>query len=255
MDNVLKINLVSNVQKKTFLLFHAFSSSSTDFNYLVNPLRDAFGANIIAPLLPGHGTSVDDLRSIKYIEMYKKGEEYLLKELEKGNQVILGGVSVGGLIALELASKYPVNGVWVASIPWQFQKKIRLAEKLRPILPVKEYKKPEHNLKKRVEFGAFTYPAIPLTIFDVVKDAKERISPKLHQLTCPILIVQNSADHVADIKGADDVLSAVSSKVKFKRFYGDKDKQKGTEHNILFSHVVDDVLEDLINFSKNHGFS
>lgn len=105
-----EINLKSNSNKE-FLLIHGYTGSPTDFNNLASYLHKKFDANVRIPLLKGHGTKIEDLDNLGYEDFLEQVEEELKKDLAKGRKIVLGGYSFGGMLALYLASKYPVEGV------------------------------------------------------------------------------------------------------------------------------------------------
>lgn len=90
------------------LLIHGFTSTPAEMYPLAKVLNDE-GYTVNSILLSGHGTTHDELLKVSYIDWYNDVEsayEELLFECEK---VIVIGHSMGGLLALILASNYHID--------------------------------------------------------------------------------------------------------------------------------------------------
>ncbi len=88
------------------LLIHGFTATTAEVRLLADYLYSA-GYTIHAPLLPGHGTSVLDLQERTWedwVDCVENGYQ-LLKQ--KCINIFLAGESMGGLLALYLASMHP----------------------------------------------------------------------------------------------------------------------------------------------------
>ena len=108
---------LNSKSKKEFFLIHGYTGSPTNFYDLPQYLNKRFNANIVIPVLIGHNTTVEDLDNLNFEDFLPPLEKELKKELNKGKEIILGGYSFGGQLALYLASKYPVKGVFNVSTP------------------------------------------------------------------------------------------------------------------------------------------
>jgi carboxylesterase len=96
------------------------------------------GYTVAGPLLPGHGTHPDDLNRANWamwVEKVKESYEALLSHCQR---IYVGGESMGGLLALELARQHPeikglflfapaikINNLWTSRILWPFIKYLK----------------------------------------------------------------------------------------------------------------------------------
>ncbi|MEX0908378.1 MAG: alpha/beta fold hydrolase [Gemmatimonadaceae bacterium] len=88
------------------LLLHGFGDTPQTLGYLAAALRDA-GFTVRAPLLPGHGSTVDEFdrsRARDWIECARAEYEAMVRSFRS---VGLGGLSMGGALAAIIAASAP----------------------------------------------------------------------------------------------------------------------------------------------------
>ncbi len=113
--------ILKGLGEEVFLLIHGYTGSPTDFNGLPEFLHKQHNASVFIPLLPGHGTRVEDLRGVTKDDFMQVAEAVLQDLLAKHSRVIVGGHSFGGQVALHLAARYPVSGVFVSAMPYKLR--------------------------------------------------------------------------------------------------------------------------------------
>jgi len=89
---------------KGVLLIHGFTGSPFVLRFLGEHLNKKGGYTVKAPLLKGHGTSIEDMEKASWkdwIDDVKNAHKELEKECSK---VYVVGYSMGGLLAIILAS-------------------------------------------------------------------------------------------------------------------------------------------------------
>lgn len=87
------------------LLLHGFTGTPWELAPVAEAIRDA-GFAVRVPLLPGHGTDVRDLARTRWADWRDAGEAALRELLVQHGTAIVGGTSMGGLIAIALAAKH-----------------------------------------------------------------------------------------------------------------------------------------------------
>lgn len=85
------------------LLFHGFGDSPHSLRYLASHLNKA-GYSVRAPLLPGHGRSVEDFDVSTSEDWIRFGASELAGMRERCDRVAVGGLSMGGAIAAVTAA-------------------------------------------------------------------------------------------------------------------------------------------------------
>ena len=107
--------------RKGVLFVHGFTSSPSDLRDLGKYLAER-NITFCAPLIKGHGTSPYNLAVTHWKDWTGSVEKALFKLKKEVDQVYIGGVSLGGNIALYLAGKHKVDGVISLGTPIKFKK-------------------------------------------------------------------------------------------------------------------------------------
>ncbi|MCC3283685.1 MULTISPECIES: alpha/beta hydrolase [Arthrobacter] len=96
------------------LLSHGFTGSTMSLLGWARYLADA-GYAVSLPLLPGHGTTWQDLARTPWEHWYRGYEDAYTELAGRTERVFAAGLSMGGTLALRLAAKQPVAGVAVVN--------------------------------------------------------------------------------------------------------------------------------------------
>ena len=192
------------------LLVHGFSGSPAS----MRPWGEALAAKgyaVEVPRLPGHGTKWQDLNQVAWTDWYAEAERALDRLRADCEAVVVGGLSMGGSVALRLAE---VRGADVAGVVLvnPFVSSTRKELKALPVLKhvVPALKGVTNDIKKpgQDELG---YPKLPLKGLAAVMDMWKVVVPDLGRVTQPLLYFRSSEDHVIDASSSPTVLRAVSS--------------------------------------------
>ncbi len=170
------------------------------------------GATVYGVRVAGHGTTPEELAKLKWKDLYKSVEEKLEILKEKSTTLVVGGLSMGGMLTLALAAEHKeIQKIFTLSAPvelndWRI--------KLIPLLKIfmKYYKKePEDEING---LPHYSYPVYPLsTIYELYK-AQKQIKQNLPKITQPILIIHSKSDPSVDVKNAQIIYDNVSAKEK-----------------------------------------
>ncbi|MCQ1957593.1 alpha/beta fold hydrolase [Arthrobacter sp. zg-Y826] len=96
------------------LLSHGFTGSPVSLAAWARHLADR-GYAVSLPLLPGHGTSWQELAQTPWLRWYEEYESAYLNLRKRTDCVVSAGLSMGGTLALRLAATQPVAGVVVVN--------------------------------------------------------------------------------------------------------------------------------------------
>lgn len=91
-------------KKAQVVLFHGYTGSPYDLRPIADYLS-THDVHVSVPLMKGHGTKPSDLHTVTADDWLQDAEE-IFSKLDKKRPVIVGGLSMGALIALLLAAEH-----------------------------------------------------------------------------------------------------------------------------------------------------
>lgn len=190
------------------LLLHGFTATTAEVRPLAVSLA-AQGYTILAPLLPGHNTTPADLNSCQWGDWVEVAESAYISLREQYQMVIIGGESMGGLLALYLASQYPEIAAILAYAPalnLNLSRTNRI--QLQLLAQIKPYvKKPQINDDTPWQ----GYTVNPLKGVIQLLKFQEVVRMKLPGITQPLLIIQGRLDPTVHPSVPDMLSSQVHS--------------------------------------------
>ncbi|GAA1733380.1 alpha/beta hydrolase [Aeromicrobium alkaliterrae] len=195
-----------------FLLSHGFTGSPASMRPWGEHLVEQ-GHTVRVPRLPGHGTTWQDMNRTRWQDWYAVVERELLDLREACDHVVVGGLSMGGCLALRLAEQHPdaVDALVVVNPAVASQRKdIKLVPLLQHVLPSmpgigNDIKKPGTD-----EYG---YDRTPLKALASMTQLWKDVRDGLGSITAPLLFFRSTDDHVVDPLSREIVLAGVSSPV------------------------------------------
>ena len=194
------------------LLIHGFTGSPAEVRLLGDFLHKD-GYTVLAPRLSGHGTTVEEMASTKWPHWYSTVEDayHILKAM--CTSIVVIGLSMGGLLALKLASEYQVERLVSLSTP------IFIVDKRLDMLPVyrmfrdfiPKKRKIYADIESKYSVG---YAATPLSSLSSLIKLIEHVNNLLHTIYAPLLIVQGRKDHTVEPRSAQYIYDMVASTEK-----------------------------------------
>lgn len=182
-------------------LIHGFTSTTYEVKRLAEYLS-TFDYHVRANNLPGHGTSIDDCNLTKYNEWITFVEKDIAEMYTKCDKVIVLGVSMGALLALNLATVFPLDGIVLGGCLLEFKNEFnvrimaRLFNKIKPKIPKQtQFKEKDSN---HIHF--YGYNQYPLIALNEMRKLVDTVSKKLHKITCQTLIIHSKDDKTALFK-------------------------------------------------------
>jgi carboxylesterase len=198
-------------QRVGVLLSHGFTGSPASMVPWAEHLV-AEGYGVAVPRLPGHGTSWQEANRTTWADWYGEVERAFEKLAADCDQVVVGGLSMGGGLVLELAANRgrQVAGIVLVNAAVNTLRKDVLA---LPVLKhlLGSFPGIANDIKKPgvEEHG---YDRTPLRAAHSMMTGWKQVREDLPKVTQPILLFRSAEDHVVDPSSARIIRSQVSSR-------------------------------------------
>ena len=189
------------------LLIHGFTATTSEVRILAESFIKK-GCTVSAPLLPGHGTSPDDLNQTKIDDWIKCVDESYIFLKEKCDSVIVGGESMGGVLSLYLAEKYPEISALLLYSTALSVKRLKYSKILKYFHPYQDKNTPDDGLPWK------GYSVYPLNAADQFHKLTRIVKNKLSSVISPTIVFQGCYDKTIDPNNLQIICESISSKIK-----------------------------------------
>ena len=199
---------------KGILLLHGLTATPNDFKHFTDKFTSQ-KFTVSVPLLRGHGTKVEDLEKTAWYDWFEDSKNAYNKLRKKCKQIVVIGQSMGGALALHLASHYKIDGLVLLAPGLIFKNKMTFSLPLISILK-KYLDKPDGpDIKNDVSRKkAKSYSQTPLKSVEETAKLFEHVKQDLPEVHVPIIIFHSVDDHVIDYKSSEYIYNKISSKNK-----------------------------------------
>lgn len=197
------------------LLCHGFTGSPAALRPWAEDLAAA-GYRVRLPRLPGHGTSWRELALTSWTDWYECVEREFDLLSGECRQVVVGGLSMGGALALRLAEKKPnMAGLALVNPALASMNRFtRFAKYIHWIVPTVGSIESDIARPGTSECG---YDRTPLAGVATLYDLWTVVRRDLGSVTAPILIFRSQTDHVVPARSSRIILGGVSSAIAVER--------------------------------------
>lgn len=177
------------------LCLHGFTATTVEVRKMAEFLYQQ-GFSVKAPLLPGHGTTPEEMNKTTWRDWFGAAENSLIELQENYRKVFILGESMGGLLTLHLAALHPsvlgtlifapaikIQNLWLSKFLWRFK-------------PMLQKKPADHTLPQQ------SYYAFPIKAAASLYDFQKNVKRELPKIETPIRIFQGLLDDTIDPLGA-----------------------------------------------------
>ncbi len=196
------------------LMIHGFTGSPTETRWMGEFLA-AQGYTVLGVRLAGHGTKPEDLNRARWQDW--------LANVEDGWQLLQGaterifviGLSMGGVLALSLAAKYPAAGVVTMSTPYELDPdpRLRFAKLISLFIP---YQKKGRRVVREPEVYDWhvNYSVNPVRAGVELYRLLVHMRAELAKVTAPTLLIHSHADRAVPIDNMAKIFENLASEDK-----------------------------------------
>jgi carboxylesterase len=192
------------------LLVHGFTSTPQSMRPWAEHLA-AQGYTVRVPRLPGHGTTWQEMNRTRWEDWYAAADRELRSLRERCGTVFVGGLSMGGAIALALSIEHGprVAGLVLVNPAVRFEDwRVRLVPALKHV--VGSLEAIANDIKKE-GVTELAYDRTPLKAGHSQLVAWEGLVRDLPEVTQPVLLLRSAEDHVIPASSSALILSRISS--------------------------------------------
>lgn len=182
--------------------------------YEVRPLGAALaarGIRALGPALPGHNDTPGALAATTHRDWLEAARSHLRALRADHARVFVVGLSMGGLLTLQLAAEAGADAVVTVATPLRLRGVVpRIVPWLKYLVPFP--KKRGSDIRdpqaRRRHPG---YRVMPLRSVHELMRLQAQVRPQLERVRCPILVAHGVHDRTADPADARSIIEQVSS--------------------------------------------
>lgn len=196
------------------LVLHGFTGCPQSMRPLAEAFADA-GFSVELPLLPGHGTVVEDLLTTRFADWLASAEAAYEGLAARCDRTVVAGLSMGGTLALHLAARFAeIAGVIVVN-PLVAPPAESFEAILRGTLEAGLDRMPGIGSDiAREGVAELAYDAVPIEAVLSLFAAARDLSGRLDEVRCPLLLLQSRADHVVPPESGDLLVAEAGGPVE-----------------------------------------
>lgn len=195
------------------LVLHGFTGNPQS----MRPLAEAFAAAgflVELPLLPGHGTSVEDMIETGWSDWVDAAESAYADLAARADRVVVAGLSMGGALTGWLGGRHPeIAGlVFINALATEppgvrelVQSMIDAGESVMDAIGSDIAKPGVQEL---------SYDATPLKPLASMFEAADDLAAAYGAITCPVLVCTSPQDHVVPVTDSDFIAATVQGPVE-----------------------------------------
>lgn len=197
------------------LLIHGLGGGVHEITPLIKPLEER-GYIVAAPSLKGHTGDWKDLKTTDYKQWIFSAETALLKLVQQCKKIFIVGQGMGGLIAIELATRYNIEALVCINTPTYSRYIISTVLSGKGRLPLAAMK----NLRVLLA----------------------KVKPLMPRIKIPVKIAQSEDDDTSRKASAAYLMKHIHSVVKQPSYY------TNVGHAILISKQGQELATDIVRF-------
>jgi len=224
------------------LFIHGLTATTAEVRPLAKSFHNA-GFTVSGFLLPGHGSTPENLNKTHRNSWIAESEKAYLKLKARCSVVFVAGESAGSLLALLLASKFPeIKGLLLYAPAMRLSSSILKTFFLVLASPFVFSIKKIFDERKGMPWQG--YKVNPLKAGVQLLKLQFETKRNLFKIYQPILIIQANLDKTVDLYSGDMILAEVQSAVCESHW------MEKSHHVIMLDQEFDEVLEISLDFVK-----
>ena len=194
------------------LLIHGFTGSPPEMRLVGDYLHER-GLTVSGPLLPGHGTTVDDMNRTRWTEWTGQAEKALADLQAHCEAVFVGGLSMGSVLTLYLAAHHPDLAGIITYSPatWPADRLLYLTPALKYLIRKKAKSGDSDLTDPEANRRLWSYEENPAFAAHEFLKLLRQVRRLLPRVTCPALIIHSTGDQSIHSSSAQRTYERIGS--------------------------------------------
>ena len=196
------------------LVLHGFTGNPQSMRPRAEALAAA-GFTVDLPLLPGHGTALEDMVPTRFDDWSGAAEAHFQALASRCDHVAVAGLSMGGTLTCWLAERHPhLAGIALVN-PLVHAPDAEFRAGVQALLDTgtESFDAIGSDIKKEGTVEA-AYPGTPLAAVLSLFEGADGVEAALADIHCPVLLLSSREDHVVEPVSGDVVEAGVSGPVE-----------------------------------------
>ena len=212
-ENELAREFLLEGDRRGILLIHGFTATPSQ----MRPLGEALhreGYTVLGVLLPGHGTTVEDMERQNWSAWLKACRDGFQTLARRCDEISVAGLSMGGILTLILASELPVKAAVSIAAPLRLKNNLAKHSWLLGLFVRYQGwpEDPEKDAKARENAYHIGYSVTPVRKVPDLLRLAAMAERGLPAIRCPLQVVQPRKDDTVRLDSPDLILKgAVNS--------------------------------------------
>jgi carboxylesterase len=195
------------------LVLHGFTGNPQSMRPLAEAFADA-GFAVEMPLLPGHGTSLEDMLETGWPDWSAAADEAYARISARSDKVVVAGLSMGGALTAWLGGRHPEIAGFVfinalATEPPGIRELVQgMIDQGETVMDAIGSDIADPDVREA------SYDGTPLRPLASMFDAADELASSLAAITAPVLVCNSPQDHVVPITDSDFIAATVQGPVE-----------------------------------------
>ncbi|MFQ6000943.1 MAG: alpha/beta hydrolase, partial [Anaerolineae bacterium] len=199
------------------LLIHGLTNTPHEMRGMGDYLAQG-GLTVLGVLLAGHGTSPEEMAMTTWRDWFGSAVEGLEELKERCKRLFVAGISGGGLIALYLGLRHPLDGIIAISVPvylkdWRLRF-LPILRHLRPWYRETRCDPTDSRAWARYYAPPASYERKPTAAAMSLMELQGLVRENLERITIPVLLIHGARDRTIPRGNADYIYEHLGSEDK-----------------------------------------
>lgn len=178
------------------VLCHGFTGSTMSVAPWAEAIAAGCAARVVAPRLTGHGTTWQDMEQARWTDWFRDVDAAYQEVAKECRTVFVGGLSMGGALALRLAEVHDVAGVLLVNPAVTGRNPLlRVSGLLRHVV------RSQPGIASDIRADGVTergYDRFSVTSVWTMTQLWRQVRADLGRVTAPVILFRSAEDHVVD---------------------------------------------------------